>query len=138
MLVSAWIGLTLLGGLNHTIAEKLVGRRFDLLLPNLKYGHVMFNKNQRVVHTYEYAGPDGVRHDLLDLVQVKALGYAHARLGISLLLKPDTLKDLCFRAYRQRKQELKFIVHEYDVDVDARVPRKTETLTCGAYGLSDR
>ncbi len=136
--VVAWLALGILGALNHTIAEKLLGRRFDLVLPHLKYGHVMFNKNLRTVHTYEYAGPDGVRHDLVDLMRTPTLGYAHARFAISVLFKPDALKELCFRSQRQRKEPLTFFVHEYQVDVDPKTPSKTQTLACGPYGLFER
>jgi hypothetical protein len=133
--VVAWIALSVLGALNHTIAEKLAGQRFDLLLPHLKYGHVMFNKNLRTVHTYEYAAADGARHDLVDLVQTPAIGYRRARLAINVLLKRDYLQELCFRAYSARKEELTFFVNEYQVDVDPRTPSKTQTLVCNGHGL---
>lgn len=138
MFVVAFIALSVLGAMNHTIAEKLLGQRFDLLLPHLKYGHVMFNKNLRQVHTYEYAGADGVRHDLADLVRTPALGYRHARLAINVLLKRDYLRELCFRAFSARREELTFFVTEYQIDADPRTPTRTNTLTCGANGLRDR
>ncbi len=138
VLVVAWIALSVLGAMNHTIAEKLFGQRFDLVLPHLKYGHVMFNKNLRVVQTYEYAGPDGVRHDLVELVRTPSIGYRHARLAINVLLKRDYLRELCYRAYGARKEELSFFVTEYQVDVDPRTPSQTKTLVCGAHGLRDR
>ena len=134
-LVVAWIALSVIGALNHTIAEKLIGRRFDLVLPHLKYGHVMFNKNLRVVHTYEYAGRDGVRHDLADLMQPTVVGYRRARLAINVILKRDYLREVCYRAYTANKEELTFFVDEYNVDADPKTPQKTQTLTCGAYGL---
>jgi hypothetical protein len=43
----AWVLLGLAGALNHTIAMKPIGERFDLVLPHLRYGYVMFNANLR-------------------------------------------------------------------------------------------
>jgi hypothetical protein len=136
--IVAWIALSVLGAMNHTIAEKLLGSRFDLVLPHLKYGHVMFNKNLRVVHTYEYSGPDGVRHDLVDLVQTPAIGYRRSRLAISVILKRMYLNELCYRAFKSRKEPLRFYIHEYNIDVDPKKPANTTTLTCDLHGLGDR
>ena len=76
--VVAWMVVGLAGALNHTIAERLLGRRFDLVLPQLKAGYIMFNVNPRTAKTYEYAGADGVRHDLSELVATPSPGYARA------------------------------------------------------------
>jgi len=136
--VVAWLLLGVLGALNHTIALDLFGRRFDLLLPHLKYGHVMFNKNLRTVQVYEWSASDGARHDLADLVETPAYGYRDARVEIDVLTKPDYLKELCFRAFSARKEELTFYASEYQVDVDPRTPSRTATLRCDAHGLAPR
>jgi hypothetical protein len=106
--IVVWLALTVAGALDHTIAESLFGRRFDLWLPHLKYGHVMFNRNPRTATLFYYAGADGVRHDLADLMPTPAWGYRRARLAISYMTNPDYLKELCLRAHR----DAAFIVEE--------------------------
>ena len=59
--------------------SKLLGRRFDLVLPHLAAGYVMFKENPRTARVYEYARADGERHDLADLVATPSPGYARAR-----------------------------------------------------------
>ena len=134
--VVAWILLGLAGALDHTIAEKLLGRRYDLWLPHLKYGHVMFNVNLREIQIYEYAAPDGVRHPLADLVQTPAIGYRDARAGIDVFTKPDYLRELCFRAFRAKSETLVFFRSDYQVDVDPRTPARTDVFVCDAHGLA--
>ena len=136
--VAAWIVLGLAGALNHTITQKLFDTRFDLELPHLKYGHVMFNRNPHTVPVYEFAGPDGTRHHVADLVETPALGYHRTRADFDVITKPDYLMELCFRAYRQRNEELTFYTDEYDVSVDPRKPARTTTYSCGANGLVAR
>lgn len=134
--VVAWMLLSLAGALNHTIAEKLFGERFDLMLPHLKYGHVMFNKNATTIDVWDFSGPDGVRHPLRDLVQTPAIGYADARVGLDLYTKPDYIRELCFRAFAARKEPLTIFEREYQVEVDPRTPSRTLTLRCDAHGLA--
>ena len=136
--VVAWIVLGVAGALNHTIAEKPVGRRFDLGLPHLRYGHVMFNKNLRVVQTYQYARKDGVRHDVADLVPIAAPGYKRARLAVTLLFQPRYLRELCFRSLHTLDDEITFFIDEYDLDVARGRPTRTFTLRCDVHGLVDR
>jgi hypothetical protein len=134
--VLVWMTLGLAGALDHTIAQKILGSRIDLVLPHLKYGYVMFNANPRKVDVYEYAGPDGVRHDLADLVAVPAPGYKRARLGIDLLSKPEYLAEVCYRGSRASHAEYDFFDSEYQVDVDPRRPSKTTTIHCSVHGLA--
>ena len=126
--VVTWIVLTVAGALNHTIAEKLVGRRFDLLLPHLKYGHVMFNRNSPNAQLYTYSGADGVRHDLADLMETPAIGYRHARLAISVSTNPDYLMELCLHARRRGLGDLTFTIEE-------TTPPSRRELRCDARGL---
>ncbi len=133
--VVGWLLLVVAGALNHTVALAVFGRRFDLILPHLKYGHVMFNKNPRQVQRYFYSGADGVRHDLADLVITPAPGYQRARLAITMTVKPDYLAELCLRARRAGRGELTFIVE--DIDLDAGTTTSHESL-CGAHGLLPR
>ena len=134
--VAIWVLLGLAGALDHTIADKLLGRRFDLVLPHLKYGYVMFNVNPRQAQVYEYSGADGVRHDLVDLDLTPAPGYARARLAIDALLEPAYLAEICLRASRASHEEYDFFITEYQVDVDPRRPSRTTTLHCGTHGLT--
>ena len=136
--VTAWIVLGVAGALDHTIAQKLFGRRFDLQLPNLRYGHVMFNTNLRTVRVFEYATDDGVRHPLADLMETPAIGYSDARMSIDLLTSSDYLAEVCLRAFRASHAPLTFFGSEYQVDVDPRRPTRTLTLRCDAHGLSPR
>jgi hypothetical protein len=136
--VAAWVLLGLAGALDHTISEKLFGKRFDLLLPHLQYGFVMFNLNPRTVAVYEYSRADGVRHDLVDLVAVPAPGYGRARLAIDVGTKPEYLGEICYRATRAFHEEYDFFVSEYRVDVDPRTPSLRTVLHCDAHGLVAR
>jgi hypothetical protein len=129
--VAIWIVLGVAGALDHTIARKVLGRRFDLLLPHLAHGYVMFNINPRRVAVFTYARADGVRHDLADLVDRPAPGYKRARVAIDAMLKPIYLRELCNRALRSLDDEITISVDGYDVDVDPRRPAHTETVHCG-------
>ena len=136
--VVAWIVLTIAGALDQTVAESLFGRRFDLLLPHLAHGHVMFNKNPRHVQVLAYAGADGVRHDLADLVATPAPGYARARLAVDEIIQPDYIAELCLRAQRRAPRELTFIVDDYDIDVGARHLGATHKYRCEQNGVLRR
>jgi hypothetical protein len=136
--VAAWIVLGVVGALNHTVFQKLFDEKFDLQLPHLKYGHVMFNRNLHQVPVYEYAGKDGARHPLADLVETPALGYQRTRLAFDVLTKQDYLMELCFRTFERRGEVLTFYADEYDVDVDPRKPARTTTFSCDANGLVPR
>jgi hypothetical protein len=130
--------LGIAGAMNGTISKKVLGRRFDLLLPHLVAGNVMFNKNPHTVTVHEYAGRDGVRHDLADLVETPALGYRHARVALDLMAQPDYLLEICFLAYSSRHEELTFYESEYQVDVDPRTPSRTTSFRCDAHGITPR
>lgn len=136
--IVAWIVLALAGALDHTIALKTLGRRFDLGLPHLRYGHVMFNSNLRVVQTYQYARKDGVRHDVADLVPTAALGYKRARLAMNILFNPRYLREICFRSLHALDDELTIYIDEYNLDVARGRPTRTFTLRCDVHGLVDR
>ena len=136
--IVAWIVLTVAGALDQTIAEALFGRRFNLLLPHLKYGHVMFNKNARQVQVYGYAGSDGVRHDLADLVATPALGYARARLAVDQIIEPYYIAEVCLRAQRRARRELTFLVDDYDVDTSAHRLTAAHRYACEQNGLLRR
>lgn len=134
--VTGFVLLGLAGALNHTIAERLFGRRFDLVLPQLKYGFVMFNKNPHQVSVYSYAGADGVRHDLADLVRTPAPFYKRARLAMNLMLERDYLAEVCYRA--RRAEKLTVLVDQWDLDVDLHRPQRTDTFPCEAHDLLRR
>ncbi len=130
--VAIWIVLGVAGALNHTIARETLGRRFDLVLPHLRHGYVMFNVNPRRVAVFTYARADGVRHDLADLVGRPAPGYKRARVAIDAMLKPLYLRELCNRALRSLDDTITIYVDGYQVDVDPRRPAHTEVVRCGA------
>jgi hypothetical protein len=137
--VTAWIGLGVLGALNHTIAQDLLGRRFDLRLPHLRYGYVMFNQNPRQVIVAEYEGEDGIRHNLADLVATPAPGYKRTRVAVNLLLKPRWIDEICYRAIKRKPDDrLTFFIREYDLDEDPDSPVRTNILDCSRNGLIPR
>ena len=136
--VVAWVMLGIAGALDHTIAERVFGERFDLLLPQLKCGYVMFNKNPHTATVYEYTragAPDGVRHPLHELVRTPAYGYAAARLAINVTAEPMYLKEVCYRATHGSNDRYTFFVDEYDIDANTRRPARSLTMTCDAHGL---
>jgi hypothetical protein len=135
--VAAWILLGVAGALDHTVAQTLLGTRIDLLLPHLRFGYVMFNRNPRTVPVYQYAGRDGVRHDLAQLVPIPAPGYARARLIIDAAVSPPYLREVCRRAGQATKQEYDFFVDTYAVDVGKRTLDGTRVLHCSEQGLRD-
>jgi hypothetical protein len=137
-LVVVWVFLGIAGAMNHTIAEKLIGRRFNLVLPHLEYGYVMFNKNPHDPTVYDYEGADGVRRPLAELVHTPAIAYADARLCVNVILQPDYLREVCYRATRGTTERYTFLIDRYDTDVDSRRPVETLTLSCDAHGLSQR
>ena len=134
--VVAWVILGIAGALDHTIAEKLFGDRIDLVLPHLQYGYVMFNTNLRKATVLEYAGKDGVRHDLADLVRTPAPGYKRARLVINFITDPMYLAEVCLRATRTTSDSFTFFVSDYDVD-GASPPSaaRSTAAICDAHGL---
>ncbi|HEX8795739.1 MAG TPA: hypothetical protein VF765_32540 [Polyangiaceae bacterium] len=135
--VAVWILLGLAGALDHTIAENVLGSRIDLVLPHLKYGYVMFNINPRTVSVYEYAGADGVRHDLADLVATPAPGYARARVAIDAGFQPAYLAEICLRAWRATHQEYDFYVDTYEVEPGRSTLTNTSVHHCSPRGLRD-
>ena len=136
--VAAWVLLGIAGAMDHTIAEKLLGRRFDLLLPHLEYGHVMFNKNPHTATVYEYSRPGGERRPLAELVRTPSIGYENSRIVVNTILRPDYPKEICYRATHGTSDRFTFYIDEYDMDVDTRHPARSETLSCDAHGLVAR
>jgi hypothetical protein len=134
--VTAWVAIGLAGALNATIAERLLGTQLDLRLPQLEYGFVMFNRNAHEVTVYSYVGPDGARRPLSELVSTPAPGYADARLAVNLLLRPDYLQEVCYRATAGSSTRYVFVLDHYDMDTDPRRPAQSLTLHCDARGLS--
>src|SRR5439155_27262527 len=120
--VVAWLLLAVAGALDHTVAESLFGRRFDLWLPHLKYGHVMFNQNPRQVQTLGYLGANGERRDLAELSGTPAIGYARARLAINVMFNGDYLSELCFRVQGRAPRAITFLVEEWDLDASRDRP----------------
>lgn len=136
--IAVWILLGLAGALDQTVALDVLGRRIDLVLPNLRYGYVMFNRNPRTVQVYSYLAKDGARHPLSELVPTPALGYSRARMEMNLLGDPDDLAEICYRAARATSSPLIFVVDEYRLDDDTHHPSRTVNLRCDTHGLAPR
>jgi hypothetical protein len=136
--VVVWVFLGIAGAMNHTIAEKLLGVRFNLWLPHLEYGYIMFNKNPHEVTVYDYTGDDGVRRPLAELMHTRAIAHADSRLVINVVLQPDYLREVCYRATRGTTERYTFLLDHYDMDVDTRRPVQSQALHCDAHGLSAR
>jgi hypothetical protein len=130
--VVTWLALGLAGALDHTIAERYLGGRIDLVLPHLQYGYVMFNENPTRVPVFTYARGDGERHDLADLDPRPAPGYRRARAAVDATLAPTYLRDLCNRALRTRDDEVTIYIDGYDVLVDNQNPSRSSTVKCNA------
>jgi hypothetical protein len=130
--VAVWILLALAGALK-------LGTGGHLVLPHLRYGHVMFNQNLRTVRVYHYAGADGVRRPLADLMTTPSLGYHRARLGMNLIIKPDYMLELCLRTLRQNgNQPFTILTDEYDIERDARTPARTIPFACEPSAFAPR
>lgn len=112
--IVAWIALALAGALDHTIAPHLLGRSYDLVLPHLQYGYVMFNANPHRVPVFTYARADGVRHDLAELEPRPAFGYARARVALDAMFTPVYLRDLCNRALRDKDDAITIYADGYE------------------------
>ena len=136
--VAVWVVLGIVGAMNHTIAEKLFGMRFNLWLPHLEYGYVMFNKNPHEVTVYDYTGEDGVRRPLAELVHTPAIAHADSRLAVNVILQPDYLREVCYRATHGTAERYTFLLDHYDMDVDTRRPVQSITLHCDAHGLASK
>jgi len=137
--VAGWILLGLLGALDHTIAEKVLGRRFDLRLPHLRYGYVMFNENPHQVMVFEYARDDGEHRNLAELVAIPALGYKRTRVAMNLMLKPSWIDEICYRALkREPDAHFSFFAREFDIDVDRDKPARVHAFDCTPHGLVPR
>jgi hypothetical protein len=134
--VVAWVALGLAGAFDQTIAQYFFGRRFDLLLPHLKYGHVMFNKNPHNVTVFEYARDGGPRRPLAELVRTPAFGYASARVIVNALTDPMFLAEVCYRATRDPGESYTFFVDDYDIDHDTRRPARSTVFRCDSRGLA--
>ena len=128
--VVVWIGLGLAGALDHTIAPRWFGTAFDLQLPHLRYGYVMFNENPRRVPVFTYARADGERHDLADLDPRPAPGYKRARTAIDAWYTPVYVRDLCNRALRDRGDAITIYVDWYDIEIDREHPAQTQAVRC--------
>lgn len=126
--IVAWIVLALAGALHHTIAPHLFGRSLEVL-PHLRYGYVMFNKNPPRVPVFTYARADGMHHDLADLEPRPAFGYARARVAIDAMFTPIYLRDLCNRALRGPGDAITIYFDGYENGKLVTTQQQTE---CGA------
>jgi hypothetical protein len=130
--VAVWIALSLAGALK-------LGAGGWLLLPHLRYGHVMFNKNPSTVTITEYAREDGVRHPIAELMTTPSLGYHRARAAVNLMIKPEFLLELCFRTLRSSgNRPFDIFVDEYDVLSDPRRPARSHTVRCEERAFAPR
>jgi hypothetical protein len=133
--IVVWVALGIAGALDQTVVPAIFGGRVDLLLPHLKYGHVMFNLNPHVATVYDYAGDDGVRRPLAELVHTPAFAHADSRLALNVILEPNYLREVCYRATRGTRAHYTFFVDDYDIDKDPRHPARSTTSSCDAHGL---
>lgn len=152
--VVVWMTLGLAGALNHTIAQRVMGHRYDLVLPQLKWGYVMFNQNPQRVRVHEYEGADGIRHDLADLLLTPSLGYGRARVEINSMVQPKSIQELCRQAIASgvgivpvdpargsrasSVVDLTFVETEYNMSAGVATPARTTLSRCDAHGLRRR
>ena len=125
--VVAWILLGLVGALNHTVLD----HRLNLLLPHLRYGYVMFDRNPRVARVYRFTRGHDEPRDLAELEQTPAFGYARARLIMSVAAKPTYLAEVCRKAMlRGDDDALTVLVDEYAIVENANRLTRSVPLTC--------
>ena len=130
--VVAWIALAVAGALDHTIAQRVLGRTIDLGLPHLQYGYVMFNLNPTRVPVFTYSRNGGERRDIEELEPRPAFGYKRARVELDAMYTPVYLRDLCNRALRSRDDAITIFIDGYQSDVDNEHPAMTSKVSCGA------
>ena len=98
----------------------------------------MFNKNPHTVRVFEYAGDDGVRHNLADISPMPAPGYKRTRVAMNSMLQGMYPAELCYRAMRASHAPFTVFVDEYQVDADPSHPAQTLTSRCEMNGLKPR
>lgn len=93
-----WLGLGVVGGLNHRLWPGLYEQRGALpkLMPHLRYGYVMFDRmpERFTVATYREA-TGGSGQPLAQLMVPSSWGYEEARAFIMLNMYPGFLDWLC-------------------------------------------
>lgn len=133
--VGLWLGASILGALNQTVAPMLLGRSFDLALPHLKQGYVMFVKIPRTIAMHDVLRGDGSRTSIADIVSPRAYLYPRARIETDLGMNPDLLPQICRLHARRTGETTTFLVEEYRLLLHPERPRRTTALRCDDTGL---
>ena len=129
-LLALWLLLSVLGALNQTVALLVFGRRFDLLLPHLSAGYVMFVEIPRTIEIHSYVDAQGDKHSIADLVKTPAPFYKRARTEANLAMAPGLLHDIC-----REQAASTFLIEEYKLNFHPERPYRSTTLSCDAQGL---
>lgn len=136
--IVGWLVAGLAGALNHGIALKVLGHRFDLVLPHLRYGYVMFNHIPRDITVVQYLTPSGEKRLLSDLVDTPALGYESARLSMDAMNGRRYLEQICRSASGRSLTHLRLISEEYEISPGQSRQRGSAERDCGTPSESDR
>lgn len=133
--VVGWLGLLFVGAVNHGLVEALGLPRVELLLPHLRYGHVMFNRNLRVVTVHEVRAPDGSLRHLSELLPNDAPGYRRARVEMNLYFFPALLEPICRQALKGREGAFTIVRSRWDVRPSGLQREEVLGLRCSEGGL---
>lgn len=126
-----WFIAGLAGALNHGVALTVFGRRFDLELPHLRYGYVMFNRIPREISVLQYVTTSGERGYLADLVATPALGYRRARLAMDAWVGLPYIEQVCRRVQRDSANGFRVVSQTYQIGPGQHTLRHGADVPCG-------
>ena len=130
--IVAWIALALAGALDHTIAQRVLGRTIDLRLPHLQYGYVMFNANPHRVPVLTYAHAGGERHDAAELDPARRSAMRARASRSTRCSTRSTCATSATATCASKDDAITIYVDGYDIDLNRDKPTITSTVTCDA------
>jgi len=117
LLALLWAALILLGAVNHTLLPRLLHRHVNLLLPNLRYGYVMFNIIPTSASVVEFRVDDSSRNwSLSELSDIQTPGYARTRVLMDVFTAPKYLDELCLRRQARTGSPVSIVTHTYQIN----------------------
>lgn len=91
-----WVALTVAGALNHTLVRGfLAPTGLYHVLPNLRYGYVMFNRNPVEIPVISYRTAAGEWKNVKELVATPAPFYKTTRTAVNVWIDAEYLVHLC-------------------------------------------
>jgi hypothetical protein len=130
-----WAALTVCGACNGGIAERVLGRRLDLLLPHVDQPYVMFIEIPRRLQVHSFVDDAGERRSIAELVTAPAALYARARTEANLSLAPDLLRDICRRHIARGGGSVDITTDDHRLNFHPERPYQSHTERCTSDGL---